>query len=37
MMKFNQVMQEAGIVLALDGLHPPRWARASPSKAASRA
>ena len=23
MMKFNQVMQEAGIVLALDGLHPP--------------
>jgi len=23
MMKFNQAMQEAGIVLALDGLHPP--------------
>jgi hypothetical protein len=23
MMKFNKAMQEAGIVLALDGLHPP--------------
>ena len=23
MMKFNQAMQDAGIVLAMDGLHPP--------------
>ena len=28
MMKYNEALQRAGILLALDGLHPPRKARA---------
>lgn len=29
MMKYNESLQKAGVLLALDGLHPPPWARVS--------
>ena len=36
MMKYNESLQKAGVLLALDGLHPvlmeDRWARASRSR-----
>ena len=32
-MKYNSALQQAGVLLALDGLHPPRWAHAFPSRA----
>jgi hypothetical protein len=34
MMKYNESLEEAGVLLALDGLHPPRWERGSPSPGA---
>jgi hypothetical protein len=36
MMKYNEELQTAGVLLALDGLHPPSSARASRSLVASR-
>ena len=30
MMKYNEALQKAGVLLALEGLHPHRWERASP-------
>ena len=36
MTKFNESLTQAGVLLALDGLHPPRRARASRSRAARR-
>ena len=36
MMKYNESLQKAGVLLALDGLHPPSWAPASPSQAANQ-
>ena len=35
MMKYNESLKKAGVLLALDGLHPPSRARASASPAAS--
>ena len=35
MMKYNEALQKAGVLLALDGLHPPSMARGSASRAAS--
>jgi hypothetical protein len=35
MMKFNEELEKAGILLALDGSIRRRWARASRSRAAS--
>jgi len=31
MMKYNEALQKAGILVALDGLHPPFTARECPS------
>jgi hypothetical protein len=36
MMKYNEQLQEAGVLLSLDGLHPPVRAPALPFPAASR-
>jgi hypothetical protein len=36
MMKYNEELKKAGILLALDGLHPPAAGRGSVSRAASR-
>ena len=35
MMKYNRQLQDAGVLLALDGLHPPRRVRASAFPAAA--
>jgi hypothetical protein len=35
MMRYNDSLRKAGVLLALDGLHPCRRARASSSPAAS--
>jgi hypothetical protein len=36
MMKYNRELQEAGVLLALDGLHPPAAGCGSRSPAANR-
>jgi len=36
MMKYNEALQKAGVLLTLDGLHPHPWARASRFPAVSR-
>lgn len=35
MMKYNESLQKAGVLLALDGLHPPASGARSPTRAAS--
>ena len=35
MMRYNEELKKAGVLLALDGLHPPSEARGSASRAAS--
>ena len=35
MTQYNESLTKAGVVLAMDGLHPPAKATASPSRAAS--
>lgn len=29
MMRYNEALKDAGVLITLDGLHPRRWARAS--------
>ena len=36
MMKYNEALQKAGVLLSLEGLHPPPWVPVSPSRAARR-
>ena len=35
MMKYNEALQRAGVLLALDGLHPPSMGARSPSSPAN--